>query len=242
MASGRKNYFRHSYTAHQHPAIAGLVDDHGKESYFHFFVLVELCAEQASDSFPDGGKFVFRRSTLCHHLLVTNSRLVRHLLAMCPSLVDDIVVTEKEIEILFPKLSKYMGKYETKIDSNTPNKRKEKEKKVKENKENKKEQKKDFESPLKTLFEPDHEIQTWLRGGLESAQARLLSDYDENYLRDVLVHCFEWQRENKKRSAGTFIEAWIKRDKNAKFKGGLTEHQKKLKDFFESQGIQGQEV
>jgi uncharacterized phage protein (TIGR02220 family) len=137
VASGKKNYFRHSFHARKHPAIAGLIDDLGKEAYFHFFALVEVCAEQASDRFPDDSRFVFRRSTLCHDLLVTNSRLSRHLLAMVPSLVDDVVVTEKTVEILFPKLAKYMGRYDSKLDSNSPNKRKEKE--IKENKSKEKE-------------------------------------------------------------------------------------------------------
>ncbi len=122
MASGKKNYFRHSFHARKHSDIAGLIEDHGKEAYFHFFALVELCAEQASDSFPEDSRFTFRRSTVCRELLVTNSRLSRHLLVTVPSLVDDIVVTENSVEILFPKLAKYMGKYETKSTSKTPNK------------------------------------------------------------------------------------------------------------------------
>jgi len=133
MASGKKNYFRHSFHARKNADIAGLIEDHGKEAYFHFFGLVEVCAEKASDKFPDDSRFIFRRSTLCRELLVTNSRLARHLVAMTPSLVDQVVVTEKEVEILFPKLAKYMGKYESKLLSNSPNKRKE----IKEKKENK---------------------------------------------------------------------------------------------------------
>lgn len=153
MASGKKNYFRHSFLARKHPAIAGLIDDHGKEAYFHFFALVELCAEQASDGFPPGGRFVFRRSTLCRELLVTNSRLSHHLLVTTPSLVDHILVTEKEVEILFPKLAKYMGKYETKLPSNSPNKRKEKE--IKENKT------KEGEEFVWCGVSPDEIVQAW---------------------------------------------------------------------------------
>lgn len=275
MASGRKNYFRHHNSARHDEKIASLIEQHGKEAYFHYFVLIELCAEKASEEFPSDAMFHFHPRTLSNALLVKRHTLISHMLAvhqsgLCKVFVEyqqtgskpsaddqqtisryvadhQLVLSKPSADILkiivhMPNLAKYMGRYETKIESNAPNKRKEKEIKEKESKENKKESKKKIESPLKILFEPDHEIQTWFSGGLLSVQERLLNEFDENYLRDVLVHCFEWQRENKKRSAGTFIEAWIKRDKNAKFKGGLTEHQKKLKDFFESQGIQGEEV
>lgn len=131
MASGKKNYFRHSFHARKNPKLVQLIDDFGKEAYFHYFALVELCAETASGEFPTDGKFVFRRSTLCHELRVTNSRLSRHLLAIQSALLCKVVVTEKEVEILFPKLSKYMGKYETKLPSNSPNKIKENQNKEK---------------------------------------------------------------------------------------------------------------
>lgn len=136
MASGRKNYFRHSIFARKDPKLVRLIDDHGKEAYFHFFALLELCAEVACDDFPVGGKFVFRRSTLCHELRVTNSRLGHHLLAMQSALLCESVLSEKEVEILMPNLAKYMGRYDTKKEPNSPNKRKEKEIKEKERKEN----------------------------------------------------------------------------------------------------------
>ncbi len=131
MASGKKNYFRHSFNASKDPKVVGLIDDHGKEAYFHYFRLLELCANEASEGFPEDSKFTFRRSTLCRELFVTNSRLTHHLLAIQSSLLGEVVVSEKEVQILLPNLAKYMGKYETKLSSNVSNKRKEKERKEK---------------------------------------------------------------------------------------------------------------
>jgi hypothetical protein len=116
MASGKKNYFRHSIFARKDSKIVQLIDDHGKEAYFHYFALLELCAEVASNEFPANGEFVFRRSTLCHELRVTNSRLAQHLLAMESSLLCHAVLTEKDCKIVLPKLAKYMGKYESKLN------------------------------------------------------------------------------------------------------------------------------
>jgi hypothetical protein len=129
LASGKKNYFRHHFNASKDPKVVALIDDFGKEAYFHYFRLLELCASIASDEFPEDHKFTFRRSTVCQELRVTNSRLTHHLLAIQSSLLGEVLVTQKEVQILFPKLSKYMGKYETKLPSNTPNKRKEKKRK-----------------------------------------------------------------------------------------------------------------
>lgn len=217
MASGKKNYFRHSFHARKHEEIARLIDDHGKEAYFHFFVLCEICAERASDRFPEDNLFIFRRSTLCRELLVTNSRLSRHLLTMVPSLVDDIVVTENDAKILFPKLRKYMGRYETKLDSNSPNKRKEKE--IKENKiiisePEKNLPKKDSQqilkkaSPLSFLFGANPEIQAWLNEGVFETHTLLLKKYSHHELVDLVQKAFGWA-EPRKIKAETWLYTFV---------------------------------
>lgn len=130
MASGKKNYFRHSFQAGKDDKIVNLIADHGKSAYFHYFRLLELCGEQAAGSVPE--KFVFHRRTLCAELMVTNSKLGHHLLAMQSSLLLQYFMDDRKVELLIPNLVKYLGKYSTKITSNTPNKKKEKEIKVNE--------------------------------------------------------------------------------------------------------------
>jgi hypothetical protein len=222
VASGKKNYFRHSFQARKHPDIVRMIEEHGKDAYFNFFALVEVCAEKASDKFPEDAKFVFRRSTLCHELLVTNSRLSRHLLAMTPSLVDEAVVTEKEVVLLFPKLRKYVGKYEVKLDSNSPNKRKEKERKEKEiklNSETEIEAKKILPSdspqenlkkpsPLSVYFSDAPEIQEWLDAGFHETHLQLLKKYSHHEVVDLVAKAFAWATPRNQKAEGwlyTFV-------------------------------------
>ncbi len=229
MASGKKNYFRHSFHARKHPEIAGMIEDHGKEAYFHFFALVEVCAEKASDKFPEDSKFLFRRSTLCRELLVTNSRLSRHLLAMTPSPVDDIVVTEKEVEILFPKLRKYIGKYESKLLLNAPNKRKEKEIKEKEIKLNndpkKNLPKKDSQeilkrpSPLSILFTHMPEVQAWLDDGTHDTHLLLLNKFSKQILEAEVLDMYVWAMRNSVKAESWMYKRLLARNINEKAPG-----------------------
>jgi hypothetical protein len=226
MASGKKNYFRHSIFARKDSKIVQLIDEHGKEAYFHFFALLELCAEIASSEFPPTGEFVFRRSTLCHELRVTNSRLGRHLVAMQSALLCDVVLTENECKIVLPKLAKYMGKYESKLTPNSPNKRKEKERKEKERKEKERKEKEDA-----IVFSVDSIIQQWndfaLSHGFESnplaADGHLYSDCqltlqalarEGKTFRDYLVK-IEASKAFLKRKKGAAVSLrWIMNERN----------------------------
>ena len=132
MASGRKNYFRHLVTARSDEKIVALITKHGKEAYFHYMALVEMCAQKAINEDLEGDEtFVFHKRTVCNELMVTPQRLSGHLLAIQSSLLGDLVVTGEQVEIKFPNLRKYLGRYDGKSRSNSPNKRKEKE--IKEN-------------------------------------------------------------------------------------------------------------
>lgn len=214
MASGKKNYFRHSFHAGKDDKIVDLIAGHGKQAYFHYFRLLELCGEQAADSVPE--KFVFHRRTLCAELMVTNSRLGHHLLAMQSSLLLEYVLSDRKVEILIPKFTKYLGKYTNKKPSNTSNKRKEKEIKEKESKINKKEIKKNIldSSPLEHLTD-NKMVKEWLRTGTKPIQEKLLETYSDNYLKDLILTAYSWSSENNKnRKAGTFLKTWAEKDQN----------------------------
>lgn len=134
MANGKKNYFRHSFFAGSDDKIVNLISEHGKQAYFHYFRLLELCGQQCAETIPE--KFIFHRRTLCAELLVTNSKLGHHLSGMQSSLLLHYFMDARKVEVLVPNLSKYLGKYENKNSSNVANKTKEKEIKEKETKEN----------------------------------------------------------------------------------------------------------
>lgn len=134
MASGRKNYFRHSFTAHDDIKLKQLRDLIGIGFYFYYFTLLELCGSDSADELKD--KYTFHNSTLrslweCN--LKKCDRIGTHMNAV------GLIFYEKSgttMSFRIPKLSKYLGSYSSKLDPKGPNKRKEKEIKVKEIKEN----------------------------------------------------------------------------------------------------------
>jgi hypothetical protein len=154
MANGRKNYFRHSAAARLDEKIVNLISKHGKEAYFHYFALLEMCAQKAlSEDMRGDETFIFHKRTVCGELMVTPQRLGRHLLAIQSSLLGDLVETPEGVKIRFPNLPKYLGRYETKKHSKPSNKRKEKEIKEKE---------RDIEKQAALdLISPDELTQTW---------------------------------------------------------------------------------
>ncbi len=140
MASGKKNYFRHFFNARNDEKILFLMDEFGKEGYFYYFALVELCAEQSASEFRE--EFIFHPSRLRQELRMTTRRLNQCLTMMQSLSLLDYTMVGKCYKINLPKLSKYMGRYQSKFPSNSPNKRKEKEIKEKKIKINKKENQK----------------------------------------------------------------------------------------------------
>lgn len=115
MASGSKSYFRHSFEARKDPKIVEMIVKHGKETYFHFFALCEMCGKIAVDEgFPKDKKFKFHKRTLCDELMVTPQRLTHHLGAIKSSLLGDYMETGSTVEIKLHNLKKYLGQYEKK--------------------------------------------------------------------------------------------------------------------------------
>ncbi len=143
MASGKKNYFRHSAAARRDIKIVNLIAKYGKQAYFHYFILVEMCAEKALDDELNGDEeFVFHKRIVCNELIVTPQKLALHLAPINEFRLGHAVVSIDEVKIKFPNLPKYLGRYGTKFDSNSTNKRKEN--KIKENKINEPENGEDF--------------------------------------------------------------------------------------------------
>jgi len=147
MASGRKDYFRHYYGARKDQKIRYLMDKFGKEAYFFYFTIIELCAEQASHELKKS--YEFHASILRQELGLSQRRLNLVLNEMQSRLLLDYTLIENTYKINLPNLAKYMGKYTNKNESNSPNKRKEK--KRKENKNINK----------KNNYTPDDLMQLW---------------------------------------------------------------------------------
>lgn len=123
MASGKKNYFRHSFQAGNDPKIIEAIDRYGKETYFHYFRLLELCGEQAEYEVPT--LFVFHPRTLCENLLVKRNKLGTHLVRLQNVALINVELSDNRVELQIPNFAKYLGRYSTKKQPNTPNKIKE---------------------------------------------------------------------------------------------------------------------
>jgi uncharacterized phage protein (TIGR02220 family) len=247
MASGKKNYFRHSNQARKDPKIMNLMIDHGKEAYFHFFCIIEMCAEQASDKFPDDNKFTFHRRTLCTEMMVSGSKLVHHLVAIQSATLLRYVLTENLVQLHVPNLAKYMGKYESKIDPNPP----------KERKENKIKEKKINNTKIETPVSPDAlavlELMNSILGTsfkasnstMKFINARLNEKFVLNDFESVLrAKHGEWAENAEMRQYlrpqtlfGTKFEAYLIASRSKP-----KSRQEKLADFFASEGVQPTQI
>jgi len=134
MASGKKNYFRHSFFASNNVKLRGMMDELGKEAYFYYFVLLENCGQLCeSETLTE---FTFHESQLRSMWCVNTRKLKRivevldkfdlSLTKVSPNLCE---TTAKLYKFSIPNFPKYLGRYTNKID-------KEKERKEKKRKEN----------------------------------------------------------------------------------------------------------
>jgi hypothetical protein len=133
MASGRKNYFRHSFFARNDDFIILLIDEMGYQGYFLWFALLEVCGEIAADSYPE----IFK---------IHNSRLLRSLRCRQEKLDSFLTLARQEFKLSWERVEnnhfiqihnfpKYLGKYGILEETNCSNKRKENKIKEKERKE-----------------------------------------------------------------------------------------------------------
>jgi hypothetical protein len=108
MASGKKNYFRHSTSAFEDPKIQGLVNLYGLKGYAYYFILLELCARQCENEFKE--EIVVHTRTALSQLRKTPSGLSELLSAMTRLGLLQYSMEENFLKIKVPKLAKYMGK------------------------------------------------------------------------------------------------------------------------------------
>jgi len=130
MASGKKNYFRHSFFARNDIKMRLLRDQVGIGFYFYFFSLLEQCGESCCDEFNE--TFVFHNSiirSLWGVNLKKSERVANEMHAVGLLFFEKV---ENTFEFTIPNFAKYLGKYTNKKEPNRPNKKKRKEIKRKE--------------------------------------------------------------------------------------------------------------
>lgn len=146
MASGKKNYFRHSFRARNDDFIVSLMQEMKEKGYFMWFALIELCSERLADG--EEPPFIFNQSTLYKELRCVQSTL-NLFLTYCeamsklswakvqPSSNQGSTKVQPIFKIDILNLNKFNGQY-LKIGPKEKKRKeiKEKESKVKEKKEN----------------------------------------------------------------------------------------------------------
>jgi hypothetical protein len=208
MASGKKNYFRHSASAFEDPKIQKAISLLGYEGYAFYFILLELFTKQCENEFKNPitihqqtVRIVLRKSQQSCHKVVTKLQ---------ESGLFVVTFKESFYEFHIPNLAKYLGKYEAKIHPNAPNKRKEKERKEKEIKDinkdlvNTESVASQKQSPLSFLFSKDPEIQSWLDDGIYETHLMLLKKFSHHVLADLIEKAYAWAKPR-----GAKAETWL---------------------------------
>jgi len=132
MASGKKNYFRHSFFARNDIKLRFLKDEVGVGFYFYYFTLLELCGEFSAENLQS--QYVFHNSII-RQLWGVNLKKCRTISEKMNAVgLLEFKKGESTFTFVIPNYSKYLGRYSTKLDSNTSNKRKEKKRKEKKSK------------------------------------------------------------------------------------------------------------
>lgn len=154
MASGKKNYFRHSTNAFEDEKIQNAIALLGYEGYAYYFILLETLAKQCENEYKNPIRIhaqtlrtVWRKQTKsCKKVVEKLEQSGLFVVTKYPQSSNKVVTKSQQsgnkvttfnesfYEFSIPNLAKYMGKYQTKKLPNMPNKKKVKEKKVKESK------------------------------------------------------------------------------------------------------------
>lgn len=75
MALWGKKYFKHSTRAHRNSRLCRFMDDFCKDGYFYYFILLELCGQQAEDS--NQITFSFHYNTLAKEWKTSTARVLK---------------------------------------------------------------------------------------------------------------------------------------------------------------------
>jgi len=246
MASGKKNYFRHSTTAFEDSKIQRAIELLGYEGYAYYFILLELFAKQCENEMKNPIKIhqqtlriVWRKSQQSCHKVVTKLQ---------QSGLFVFTLSESLYEFDVPNLAKYLGKYDSKFEPNAPNKRKENESKIKEIKTNTKKPKTIAPaSPdaiailesMNLILDSKYQVNNF---NLKFINARL----DQNYTRndfDLVARSKlgEWGKNDDMRRFlrpetlfGNKFEAYLEVARNP-----VKSRDERLLEFFKSQGVEG---
>ena len=119
MAIANKKFVRHSVESHRNYKLQGLVSTYGKEYFFYYWVLVELCAEKALQHPVIPRKFKFHKEGIRSELKINYAKFDFHLSRVKEFELIDYEIDGSAVWIVITSLSKYLGKYEKKTDQSS---------------------------------------------------------------------------------------------------------------------------
>lgn len=108
MARGDKKYFRHSTSAYRDEKIQEAIRYAGKEIYFYFFTLLELCA---SDAEGDQTSFTYSLKFLETYWNTKPKKCRSSLEVLDKFRLCSVEVTDNLACLNIPNISKFIGKY-----------------------------------------------------------------------------------------------------------------------------------
>lgn len=219
MASGKKNYFRHSFGARNDEFIVELMEEFGVQGYFYFFSLIEVCAEKTEGSLDYN--VTIHASTLRKELRLTTRRLNQFLTFLQERSKVRYTLVKHSYEIIIHNLPKYLGRYKNEIQKNAPNKRKEKENKLNEIKLNKRKPENPKKEILVGAIAPLSECEIaseMLADVSHELQNSWLKSYELEYLREQILEANRWiminpRKEPKRKDR--FLTSWFARGHDA---------------------------
>lgn len=223
MASGKKNYFRHSFFAFEDEKIQKAIDKLGFEGYAYYFIILELLARKCEHEIKNPIRI--HQQTLRTVLRKQSKSCNKVITKLQESGLFVATFEENFVEFDVPNLAKYLGKYTNKKSPNSPNKRKEKEIKEKKSKVNKTiTEKHEINAEFKKSGPLTDEAIYILERVKPEHQKTWVEKYDPVYISEVLFDAFNYYKENltgpkfEKKIWVSSINGWIKRDKNPVFR------------------------
>lgn len=107
------NYFRHSFTAHNDPKMVLAMEEIGKECYFYYFSLLEICGQKWADNRTENLEMTFEIPIReLRFIWKTNERVIRNILETFQKHSLLFLETYGIVcMVKIPKLAKYLGSY-----------------------------------------------------------------------------------------------------------------------------------
>lgn len=109
MGRGDRNYFRHSTNASQDEKICKAIDAIGREAYFYYFSLIELCVSMADEAGQTS--YTIHQKVISNQWRMQKQSAHKVLTKLQQSGLLVVTKLEQSYQLDIPNLMKYFGSY-----------------------------------------------------------------------------------------------------------------------------------